>query len=61
MSDNIAVLEGYTREMIAEYMDLQLFLLIKPDTDLTSRFRAWDTERQGFIKLNGWKFEFQDI
>ena len=61
MGDNGAVLEGYTREVMASYLDVNLFMLVKPDTDFDSRFRAWDTDAQGYIMVNGWMFEIQDI
>jgi hypothetical protein len=61
MSDNIAILEGFTREVSA-YSDRgdELYLLIKPDTDLDSRFKAWDTEEQEFLRINGWLFIISD-
>ena len=48
MSDNVAVMEG------GDGMDL--YLLVKPDTDFDSTFRAWDTDNQEFIRVNGWLF-----
>lgn len=54
MTDNIAVLEGYTEEVYGEYKEQALHLLVKPDTDLSQRFRAWDMDMQQFIMVNGW-------
>lgn len=54
MSDNIATLTGYTVPIVAEYRLDTLFLLVRPDTDLDSRFKAWDTDEQEFIWVNGW-------
>jgi hypothetical protein len=61
MTDNIATLAGFTRE-IAAYSDQghELYLLIKPETDLDSRFKAWDMEEQEFIRVNGWLFIISD-
>ena len=57
MSDNIAVLDGYTREIhLVADTGLELFLLIRPDTELNERFRAWDMDGQEFIRVNGWLF-----
>ena len=56
MSDNVAVMEGYTREVIAMSDGTDLYLLVKPDTDFDSAFRAWDTDNQEFIRVNGWLF-----
>ena len=58
MSDNVAVLDGYTLEVIASCDDFDLYLLIKPGTDLDSTFRAWDTDEQELIAVNGWLFTF---
>lgn len=60
MTDNVAVLEGFTREIIAESSAVTLYLLIKPDTDLDDRFKAWDTDGQEFIRVNGWLFVCED-
>ena len=59
MSDNVAVLDGYTLEVIASCDDLDLYLMIKPGTDLDSTFRAWDTDEQELIAVNGWLFTFE--
>lgn len=61
MTDNIAVLEGYTKEVFADADMISLYLLIKPDTDLDGRFKAWDTDEQTFIIVNGWNFDFEDL
>jgi hypothetical protein len=56
MTDNVAVLAGYTREVIAMGGGLDLYLLVKPDTDFEDTFKAWDTDNQEFILVNGWLF-----
>jgi hypothetical protein len=61
MTDNIATLRGFTRHVLATSDGCDLFLLIKPDTDLDSTFRAWDTNEQTWIKVNGWLFSIEDI
>lgn len=60
MTDNVAVIQGYTKEIIAECGAATLYLLIKPDTDLDSRFRAWDTDMQEFIMVNGWLATYEE-
>ena len=60
MTDNIAVMEGYTREVVAESDEHILFLLIKPGTYFDDRFKAWDTDAQEFIHVNGWLFTIND-
>ena len=59
MSDNVAVLEGFTREAVASSGEIDLYLLIKPGTDLDSSFRAWDTDEREYITVNGWLFAFE--
>jgi hypothetical protein len=58
MTDNIAVLDGYTLEAVAESSDglHDLYLLVKPGTDFDSTFKAWDTDNQEFIRVNGWLY-----
>ena len=59
MTDNVAILDGYTKMVTAENDFYTLFLLVEPDTDLDSRFKAWDTEAQEFIRVNGWLFSIE--
>lgn len=54
--DNTAVLDGYTIEVTATCSEHELYLLIKPDTDLTGTFKAWDTDNQEYIRVNGWLY-----
>jgi hypothetical protein len=54
MTDNIATLRGFTRYVLADSDEASLHLLIRPDTDLDSTFRAYDTDEQCWIKVNGW-------
>jgi hypothetical protein len=56
MTDAIATRDGYTKEVMLTSDEYDLFLLIKPDTDLDGRFKAWDTDEQEFIIVNGWLF-----
>lgn len=57
MTDNVAVLDGYTEEVeMSNGQGLDLFLLVKPGTDLDDTFSAWDTDCQEFIRVNGWLF-----
>jgi len=56
MTDNIAVLDGYTVEILAENDEMILSLLVRPGTDFETCFRAWDIDEQEFIRVNGWLF-----
>ena len=61
MTDNIAVLKGYTQEIFAESdAGDQLYLLVQPNTDYDETFEAWDTENQEFIRVNGWLFSISE-
>lgn len=60
MSDNVAILDGYTREILASCIDHDLYLLVKPDADLSGTFKAWDTDNQEFIRVNGWLYSVDD-
>ena len=55
MTDNVAILNGYTTLVHATNdQGDELFLLVEPETDLEDVFRAWDTDEQKFISVNGW-------
>jgi hypothetical protein len=60
MTDNTAVLDGYTREVVASGGMHELYLLVRPDTDFNSRFLAWDTDEQEFVRVSGWLFSVED-
>lgn len=60
MSDNTAILEGFTRDVMAFSDACDLHLLVKPDADLDDRFKAWDCDEQEWIRVNGWLFTFED-
>lgn len=53
MTDNVAVLEGYTAEVYGEYQGNEFHLLVKPQTDLGQMFRAWDMDSQEFVNVKG--------
>jgi hypothetical protein len=60
MTDNVAILKGFTREVSAECDICSLSLLVKPETDLDGHFRAWNMDDQEFIRINGWLWMFED-
>jgi hypothetical protein len=60
MTDNVAILAGYTREIFGDCPEYSLVLLVKPETDLDGTFRAWCVDGQEFIHVNGWLFAFED-
>ncbi len=56
--DGIAILSGYTKQVSGQYMGETLTLLIKPETDISTAFRAWDTKTQSFMRIGGWNNSF---
>lgn len=61
MTDSIATLHGFTREVVADCDQYTLFLLVKPETEFDDRFKAWDMDGQEFIMVNGWLFTVEDV
>jgi hypothetical protein len=61
MGDNGAVLEGFTEQIVAAGNGIELYLLVKPGTDLDSRFKAWDADNQEFVWVNGWLFAIEGM
>ena len=62
MTDNVAILAGFTVEVMA-YSDngqYDLPLLVRPGTDYGDRFRAWSMDDQEFINVNGWLFTVEE-
>ena len=56
MTDNVAILDGYTKEVTLYSSEVDLYLLVKPDADLEGTFKAWDMDMQEYINVNGWLF-----
>lgn len=54
MSDNTAILAGYTKEVMVEHGIGELHLFVKPDTDFDGRFKAYDADNCEWIMVNGW-------
>lgn len=61
MTDNGAVLDGYSQEYIADCGEYNLHILVRPGTDLDSSFIAWNTDSQKFIRVNGWLWTFERV
>lgn len=62
MSDNIAVLTGFTEEYIAYPINGNsdsIFVLVKPETEFASVFKCWNSDTQNFIVLHGYNFMFE--
>ena len=61
MTDNVAVLQGYTTELACSNWSLDLNVLVRPDTDTDGEFKAWCMDEQEFIKVSGWLFTIVEI
>lgn len=65
MTDNVATLEGFTKEIMIETKDRVIFALVRPDTKFTGLYRAWDTDEQQFVKVDGlkaaWNMAFGEV
>ena len=61
MTDNVAVLQGYTQELLFENWSLDLNVLVRPDTDTDGEFKAWCMDEQEFIRVSGWLFTITDV
>lgn len=59
MTDNVAVLAGFTEEWTADNEAHVLYLMVKPGTDFDSAFKAWDTDNQEWLTVNGWLFSIE--
>lgn len=57
MSDNTAILAGFTREVIAYGPSCDLHLFVRPSTDFDDTFKAYDADECEFIRVNGWLIE----
>ena len=63
MSDNIAILDGYTEPYMAYSSNgaYDIFILVKPDTDFDSCFKAWDSDAQKYISILGWLWDCEPV
>ena len=55
MSDNVAVLQGFTQEIIIDTPTTNICALVKPNTVFTRWYRAWNMDTQEFITVDGIK------
>lgn len=53
MADNIAALDGFTKEIMIDVKDRVIFALVRPDTRFVGKYVAWDTDEQEYVKIEG--------
>lgn len=58
MTDNVAVLDGYTDEYMATGVAREFPILVKPGTIMSGIFRAWDMDAQEYVMIRGWEWRF---
>ena len=46
--------DQYTRRVTVHGDGITLDLMVKPDTDFDSAFKAWDRDAEEFIRVAGW-------
>lgn len=56
-----AIAAGYTREVTASYLNIELRVLVKPDVEFDERFAAFDIDEQEMIWINGHIGTFEDV
>lgn len=61
MSDNTAILAGFTKEYLASCDEADVHIFVKPDVDLDGSFKAYDADECDFIRINGWLWTFEEI
>lgn len=61
MSDNTAILAGFTREVEASCTEYDVHMFVRPNVDFDDRFRAYDADNCEWIMVNGWMWTFEDI
>lgn len=52
---------SYTRHVLADNGLFTFDLLVEPDADLDTWFRAWDNDEMEFLNVNGAHFEIADV
>jgi hypothetical protein len=58
MTDNVAILDGYTQEYLASCDTMDLLILAKPDTDFDlPSVRVWDCDGQEYIYIKPHLFD----
>lgn len=59
-TDNEVAMMGYTKHIIGDCEQGGCAMLIKPDTDYDSSFKAFDTDSQEWITVHSWLWTFED-
>lgn len=58
-ADSVAIALGYTKAVVAYEAGTELNLLIKPDTDYDTTFKAWCLDEHEFLSVNGYMFTIE--
>jgi hypothetical protein len=65
MTDNVAVLDGFTKEITIETKDRLIFALVRPGTKFAGTYRAWDMDNQEYVTIAGrgarWNVAFGEV
>ena len=53
MTDNVATRDGCIKDILIETKDRVIFALVRPGTNFCGLYRAWDTDTQEYVKIEG--------
>lgn len=53
-TDNAAVMQGFTKPIMVDCDIASFAALVKPDTDFDGSFKAFNTDDQEWLTVNGW-------
>lgn len=60
-SENGAILAGYTRELMAVNIAREVHIRVKPSTDLTGAFEAYNCDDCEIVRLLGYQWRFEEL
>jgi hypothetical protein len=60
LADDIAVAAGFTQPARVPFGPFEMWLLVKPGTDITGKFDAWCHTEQKFMKVSGRDFDIRE-
>lgn len=63
MTDNVAVLKGFTKPVRITLADTRsIMALVKPDTSFGDNwFDLWDMDEQDFYSVRGWTCQVEEL
>lgn len=56
-----AIAKGFTRPVYIDFGSMDVEALIRPETDLDGRFKAFDIANNEWLNINGWLATVEDV